>query len=892
MDFSFSRPVGAQADISELKYIAALHQTCMPDNRENATVSSLDVCRFLKSRMAITVTHDKGIEMVRDLGGGLVSDDIIQTIKDVIIEPAENNESIVKKKGVKAKKRKFSFPARFRKKKDQGSVSVAQDQAEEYSLKDETDKGRIRIPAFFRKEKAGGDAGANQDQPEESNVDAVQDQPEETNVDAGANQDQPEETNVDTRTNQDQPEEKQPEESIEVQHSADQRDESKDVDVQSTNDARSATKESVGHDDAIETPDLEAASDGSGEDVPDDEKLEEYLDLVQLTAVLLMPTLARAGKDWHDARSPEAPVNEPQPPTYEGIAGDIQKMEDMGRTKQEVYEAAEHESLRPKPKTLIPDVLAIMLNSVDTPAGQQYPTLTAELVRDLLLAGGENERAADEATVGKMVEAASSSSGLFDEEALVNALTSDLSDWKVGCEDNETTTFFDVWGFESYREKKKIDDKEKEQETVDLEQKDKEASNDIEAANVDVPPSVSDEDRKEEKSELPPSLPDRSEISQSGDIGVGYMWDLITTSSNIDFAADQFSSSMLTVTIYLFFVCTSLVYAVLIQSMDWCQPKCEESFLCELGNTIITWMIFAITLIVAGYVIVIPLSIGNNPMERAPIPLLIAFFLSLVYNWLPHTAVNNYERNIEEPYNAVDRTIENDRFGYGQWITRAIGILLSCTLVVQFFLSLIGNRHIRASWFLGKWFATSNVKGSWRIKKAATRKINAILEHAHKLHPDISLKKHNGSASTVQTMLNYVLNGEELEDCGGFFWTWKQLLTGTLFDEEGVWIMSRLITIQAIQMLFFIFFTFLIYRFIQRVISEASQAQIDLTDLELKVDLPSWMRDVVVNPDHVKQALYPALVAMMLDMVLLMAVYLPRYSIALCVGWRLFLSCR
>ena len=69
--------------------------------------------------------------------------------------------------------------------------------------------------------------------------------------------------------------------------------------------------------------------------------------------------------------------------------------------------------------------------------------------------------ASDYALIDKMVEAASSSTILLYEEAFVNALTLDLSEWKIGSEDNLATSFFDVYGFESYQEKENIEGEEK-----------------------------------------------------------------------------------------------------------------------------------------------------------------------------------------------------------------------------------------------------------------------------------------------------------------------------------------------------------------------------------------------------------------------------------------------
>jgi hypothetical protein len=36
MTITFERPIGAPADLKELEYIAALHQTCFPNRRDGS----------------------------------------------------------------------------------------------------------------------------------------------------------------------------------------------------------------------------------------------------------------------------------------------------------------------------------------------------------------------------------------------------------------------------------------------------------------------------------------------------------------------------------------------------------------------------------------------------------------------------------------------------------------------------------------------------------------------------------------------------------------------------------------------------------------------------------------------------------------------------------------
>ncbi|GAX18404.1 hypothetical protein FisN_2Lh026 [Fistulifera solaris] len=78
MSLHFQRKKGAAADIKELEYIIALHQT-IP--RETATISSIDVHRFLQSRYALSpqaVSQSQIAELLRSLGG---CDDVTSTTK-------------------------------------------------------------------------------------------------------------------------------------------------------------------------------------------------------------------------------------------------------------------------------------------------------------------------------------------------------------------------------------------------------------------------------------------------------------------------------------------------------------------------------------------------------------------------------------------------------------------------------------------------------------------------------------------------------------------------------------------------------------------------------------------------------------------------------------------
>jgi hypothetical protein len=76
----FERTIGAGADVKELEYIAALHQTCIPETRANGTISSLDIQRYLMSRHGLDLSHIQARDIVRGLGGGILSAQVVELI--------------------------------------------------------------------------------------------------------------------------------------------------------------------------------------------------------------------------------------------------------------------------------------------------------------------------------------------------------------------------------------------------------------------------------------------------------------------------------------------------------------------------------------------------------------------------------------------------------------------------------------------------------------------------------------------------------------------------------------------------------------------------------------------------------------------------------------------
>ena len=86
-------------------------------------------------------------------------------------------------------------------------------------------------------------------------------------------------------------------------------------------------------------------------------------------------------------------------------------------------------------------------------------------------------------------------------------------------------------------------------------------------------------------------------------------------------------------------------------------------------------------------------------------------------------------------------------------------------------------------------------------------------------------------------MLNYILRGEQFEDAGGIFWTWKRILSGQLFDTEGIWLPTRLIVFQGVQFVVSVVMIFIFFTVTKWAADEAEEAQANLDP-----DLPDWVK--------------------------------------------------
>jgi hypothetical protein len=704
---SYQRLVGAGADAKELEYVSALHQTCMPSTRASATISSLDIQRYLVSRHGLLITPHQAKEIVQGLGGTRVPEPVYVQVHEKLraqaqaeFEAEQERQSSKKRGGGSRASNLFGSL-----KQDNSSSNSSSIKPKLHALW--TQKGR-----------------------KEAILEEEQRRQQQEEVEGGDKKD----------------------------------------------------------DDADTTPvfGLPAPS-------------LEYLDIIQWTSILLIPTLVRYAAAGNTEETNHPPEDIPD---------------------------SEAPSLDPQPPELIDTVWKLLANSMGKVEGS--PALTPEFVKELLTSHGEYERAQDEALIQEMIQVAGSE--LFTKEAFLRALTVDVEQWKAGQEDEQSTYVHDVFGTDGLSKlleetgKKEADKKE-------------EASRDVESS----PSSQQDE---------------KQMMGKTNSLRI------------IDSVVDSYASFFLLLNVWVFYLAQAGMYSAFLQAADFSKASCsldgETSFGCTVVSTIWTWLALACMLTVMGLIIVTSLTIGNHPTKRSPMRLFVAMVIVALFTAVPMLALSWYKNNkVEEPYDAKEAIVMEENFDGTQILTFSLGILAFCNYTWHFFLAVIEKNKDRFdglySYLKSRYFyLTSHDRGTARVKQAGTRKVNRLLTNAYKLHHPISEEEKKTSFRTETeaeaTFRNFVLYGEEKEDCASFFWTWKQIWTGRLFDTDGIWIPTRVLIFQTAQVAFGLFLSTTYYIGVEYVADVADQAVEDLPESDI---IPDWVYDLVPTGRQVRLALYP-----------------------------------
>jgi len=231
--------------------------------------------------------------------------------------------------------------------------------------------------------------------------------------------------------------------------------------------------------------------------------------------------------------------------------------------------------------------------------------------------------------------------------------------------------------------------------------------------------------------------------------------------------------------------------------------ECSKSFNCKLVQTIWNWFTVAITLVISGILVILPISLGNSQYLLSWGPIVFAMVLLLIYMLLPFVQLSVIHF-LEIP--GVDTQFDWDgtnTYLYCLLITYLVAGLLTQIELLRGLLAIAcPNVLIRRFGLFKLLFLPSNVRRVARQKRAGTHKINSMIKQAHKLHRKAHKRTNVGSNPDQTTILNFILHGDKKVPCGGFFWTWiNTAWNAQLLVREGIWIHSRLCVGQLMQLI-------------------------------------------------------------------------------------------
>jgi hypothetical protein len=148
-----------------------------------------------------------------------------------------------------------------------------------------------------------------------------------------------------------------------------------------------------------------------------------------------------------------------------------------------------------------------------------------------------------------------------------------------------------------------------------------------------------------------------------------------------------------------------------------------------------------------------------------------------------------------------------------------LGFVLLSFLIVDLGVVVIPREWLAKSSVVPDLITPASLRAESAQKKAASFKVSKMLENALSLHrsTDCLTASVNSTESKAafhaqlyaHAISNFQAQESKTEKVGGIIWAWKRIWDGSISSEEGIWLHSRLIVGNFLQLLVFIIITFL-----------------------------------------------------------------------------------
>ncbi len=536
-----------------------------------------------------------------------------------------------------------------------------------------------------------------------------------------------------------------------------------------------------------------------------------YLDLVQWMAALFIPTILKgsdeANRKEHlddEMRNIRQTLRDIDHDTVNDLFDVIHKSLKKRQCLNDLQKARDKYSLEIDER-MLPLAFQNLIESlgIEDKGSSEEIVLTKDLVKSLLVAHGEkfNEDLLQQMVDCTVIDKTGGEEihEKFNLSSFITALTHDINLYETGIEDKVSTTFFDVFHSEPIEVNKNNIVGEDNDVNECSNAKDDEGggfhynSSSIHSSNFGVSHHDPDCERPDEDSTYH-RRPERAECKPH--------YTYVPTAPYIDYVVDSQQGVVFLMLLWVYFIFSVMVYMIFINAFAYNIIPCSPSFACELVNRIWSWMCLGIILCLGGIILMVPISIANDPYRIDCRRAAISATFIIVFTFLPYIGIDAYRRAI--PHGPNERPNELDLLVTSRWVETAthlylsFGVFLLLTNAIRFLFGTAFNCEEQESLgTIGKLFLSREVTGSAAVKLAATRKINRLLQNSMGLHT-------NGHKNIVAQRFHSCTG--QVEDCGGIIWTWKQILThNKLLQDHGVWIHSRLAVGQEGQIIAYAF---------------------------------------------------------------------------------------
>jgi hypothetical protein len=193
---------------------------------------------------------------------------------------------------------------------------------------------------------------------------------------------------------------------------------------------------------------------------------------------------------------------------------------------------------------------------------------------------------------------------------------------------------------------------------------------------------------------------------------------------------------------------------------------------------------------------------GNSSFSESKIAIIVGMASIALFTILPFTydMETLFFKTVHE---------DNQSYKFLYYMSLILGCLLLAMYGVQLLSLMIPKKTLAEQWWLSRVLAPHDVFFESAIKKAASLKVNKMMQNATAIHQSddsgSSRKKRMVETSYRRALLNFDKNAEAYERVGGLWWTWTRMWNGTLYSEEGIFLNSQVMAGNTAQLVVCVF---------------------------------------------------------------------------------------